>query len=140
MAFVCYLFDSKNIEKKLSTLLLISQEGYSVKKITLQCNTCSHAISYSFFSALINSISVSCILNFLEFFYNNLKANKSTLQVCIMHYKSHLNVYNMKKQTQKYACVIKKTLHCIFSVHFKKEDLTLPFRKINIVGSMQKYE
>lgn len=120
MAFVCYLFDSKNIEKKLSTLLLISQEGYSVKKITLQCNTCSHAISYSFFSALINSISVSCIFNFLELFYNNLKANKSTLQVCIIHCKSHLNVYNMKKTNTKIWMCYKEDIALYFKCSFLK--------------------
>ena len=73
MTFVRYLFESKNIENKLSTLFLIIQEDYSVKKMNLQCNACSHAISYSFSSTPANSISVSCRFNFLEFFLISLK-------------------------------------------------------------------
>ena len=120
--FAIYLVQKK-LKKKLLTLFLKSTKDYSVKKMNLQCNACSHALSYSFSSTLINSITISCIFNLLEFFYNILKANQYTLDLCIMHCKSHLNVYNMWKQTQKYACIKKR--HCILFLVFISKNKTL---------------
>lgn len=123
---VCNLFDSKNIEKKMSTLFLIGQKVYSVNKMNLQYSTCSHSLSYYFSLMLFNSLSVSCVYSFLELFYDILKVNKYTLEVCIIHFKSHLNICNTKKQTQNYAWL--KRRHCIpFLVFsFKKQALYYP--------------
>ena len=95
--------------------------------MNLQCNTCSRAISYFFSSTLINYIKVSCIFDFLEIFYNILKANKYTLDVCIILYKNQL-ITQKSKHKNMHAL---KRRHCIVFLlfTFKKKTLHCPSRK-----------